>query len=196
MLCTYTFPTLYRRPSNIQNRFTFNNNQFVGHLHAATDIPAGNEVLVGYTEPATDRETRRDILKKRYGFWCDCPQCSLSNEEIKVSDENRKFVCAILDKQEVSHGIALPYERLQKALDLSLEEKLPIHHAYIQAHGVSNLYVQDDPELKKKAVECLRGGYRECVMLEGANGAMVEMLERTARRMEVDLSEEESHNAA
>ncbi|GAO47557.1 hypothetical protein G7K_1762-t1 [Saitoella complicata NRRL Y-17804] len=52
-------------------------------VNAITDITEGEEVTITYTNPNMDKERRRDLLRKEYGFVCDCVRCVKGEEAVK-----------------------------------------------------------------------------------------------------------------
>jgi len=84
---------------------------------ALVDIEAGEEMTVFYTRPDTMAETRRESLKKTYGFVCECWRChfeidtcaGLSPEERdEMQAKEDAFLVATLCKDEACLGVRLP----------------------------------------------------------------------------------------
>ncbi|KAF3923141.1 hypothetical protein ABW20_dc0107877 [Dactylellina cionopaga] len=44
-------------------------------LRAAVDMPKDTEILISYTDPKLDYETRREMFQTSWGFTCTCPLC-------------------------------------------------------------------------------------------------------------------------
>ncbi|WVQ76499.1 hypothetical protein IAR50_006167 [Cryptococcus sp. DSM 104548] len=71
-------------------------------VHALTDIPSGTELIIPYIyilQPLDKPllfSARQSWLSYRFDFICSCPLCSLSLQERKVSDNNRRLYHKLL----------------------------------------------------------------------------------------------------
>lgn len=64
---------------------------FASHLYALRDIKVGEEICITYTDVTAPMQTRREKLRKSYGFVCNCDACRIQDgEEREKSDFARE----------------------------------------------------------------------------------------------------------
>lgn len=67
-------------------------------VYATTDIPSGSEITIEYM-PALlqmSRDERRRVLKRDFGFICQCQVCSLQGQDLEKSDSRRNEIDTIV----------------------------------------------------------------------------------------------------
>ncbi|KAF7972171.1 hypothetical protein HWV62_18742 [Athelia sp. TMB] len=92
-------------------------------FRALKDVDEGEELCICYTKELQSREARRNILRSKFGFICQCAACSLSTEEVKASDNRRATLASLVD--EIGECGNRPADGLKKAklgLRLTKEE--------------------------------------------------------------------------
>jgi len=65
-------------------------------LYALRNIKAGEEITKSYVNTLLPREKRKEILRKNYGFECDCQACAAALRPWPNSDENRIKLLTLL----------------------------------------------------------------------------------------------------
>jgi len=65
-------------------------------VHANASIPKGTEIRWSYLPPSTPFLLRRDMLRGKYGFTCQCGRCTKEEEALSVTPE-LKELCALAD---------------------------------------------------------------------------------------------------
>lgn len=76
---------------------------FSFQLRACRPIRRGEEITITYINLPDDRATPRQELRTKYSFHCECPSCSLSDEDSKKDDVAR----ATIEKSDKVLGKAL-----------------------------------------------------------------------------------------
>lgn len=62
-------------------------------VRAVRRVSKGEELTVSYLEGRLGtREERQSVFRKKWGFVCDCPVCSLSEEESRENDQRIQYV--------------------------------------------------------------------------------------------------------
>ncbi|KAF7548449.1 hypothetical protein G7046_g8679 [Stylonectria norvegica] len=101
--------------------------QFVGReaiLRAETDIQAGQEIEISYTDYTYPLSRRREALAP-YNFVCQCPRCS--------GDLNVYQACAISTNIDLNrHGLVLDVSRLRSHPAATRDSKIALARRYTE----------------------------------------------------------------
>ncbi|KAF9463013.1 hypothetical protein BDZ94DRAFT_1282674 [Collybia nuda] len=67
-------------------------------VYALKSIRKGEELLTTYTNTKRPRDQRRAFLEERYGFFCTCVVCSLSDEQSRKSDKRLQAISDLYER--------------------------------------------------------------------------------------------------
>jgi hypothetical protein len=94
--------------------------QLHGCIYAVRDIATGEELTICYVDQLLNKAERQDLMKKNFGFVCDCPTCSKTDQALKSDDSLREMVHRLDLEAEnlLQDGL---YEFAEQVLSLRLE---------------------------------------------------------------------------
>ncbi|KAI0346653.1 SET domain-containing protein [Trametopsis cervina] len=120
---------------NLTNRWDADRGVVV--LRALRDIAPGEELCIGYGNLLASRASRREELRRKFGFKCACDACALEGQELEESDERRR----VLNQLYAAHTQGLcedPIEGIGQAM-LALQylrlERLPVYSSAFYFSG-------------------------------------------------------------
>lgn len=131
------------------------------------DIRAGEEITIMYTDTLGSRATRRDSLLESHRFICKCAFCSLPREAAKISDANRAFLKATVDRLSTTDVELIPLEELQKAVRLAEQEEVWIYRTQILHLGAASLFEFRNRDMAEVGVKMLAEAQKGYATMEG-----------------------------
>jgi len=75
--------------------FVWNEEKKVQEIRAVRNIPMGAEITICYFTKllaVKSQKERRETMLEQYGFECDCPACTLTGEERRENNQQRRLV--------------------------------------------------------------------------------------------------------
>lgn len=85
-------------------------------FRALRDIAAGEELCISYGNLIETRDVRRRELGEKFGFECHCAACSLSGEDLRLSDQRRETLKGLYN--EIAQCANMPSVGVTKVCEL------------------------------------------------------------------------------
>ena len=97
-------------------------------MRAAVDIASGSELTASYVDVLLTSSERKEELRYKYNFVCQCSICALPTDQLEMSDNKRKSIVQMqyevremVQNKEYKNAYAKCIDILEIAQDLGME---------------------------------------------------------------------------